>query len=169
MKLVKTLAIMLTLAPALPIAGQEPLTFEQLACMNWQQLGELYRRLEPGAAPNGFARGKAIYCPSHPLAHVRSKMTDRVWMGKHFCAADGTLVNQWKHVQAIRANVFLGPSWIDGKPAWVLDYRGVSHVWNDVRDEMRQVSPGIYIGAMFRDRCPGPRQQVFFVLEMTCR
>jgi hypothetical protein len=77
------------------------------------------------------------------------------------------LVNQWAGVRAIRASVCPGPSWLDGKPAIILDYSATSRVWSDVRDEMREVSPGLYLGAMYLRRCPEPRLKLYFVLQ-TC-
>jgi hypothetical protein len=145
-------------------------SFAQLTCMSWPELDQLYRQLGPGPIPDGYARGKAIYCPGEKLAGMKSRTTDHLWQGKHFCAANQTLINQWSGLKAIRARVTYGPSWLDGNLALILDYGDTSHVWADVRDEMREVSPGLYLGAMFLRRCPCPKQKVFFVLEMNpCR
>ena len=59
----------------------------------------------------------------------------------------------------------LGPSWLDGKPSLIMDYCGTSHVWRDVRDEVREVAPGLFVGVMFRRDPCGPKFEMFFVLE----
>ena len=83
-------------------------------------------------------------------------------------AAPAALINQFRGLRFIRANVALGDSWLDGRPAHVLDYQKTSLIWNDVRDEAREVSPGVYLGAMYLRRCPEPRLKVMFVLETEC-
>lgn len=144
------------------------LGLEQLACMSWGELEQLYRQAAPGAIPSGYARGRAIYCPCARLSPARSKLSQAMWHGKHFCPADGTLINQWcLGTQAVRARVCYGDSWLDGKPSIVMDYRGMSHIWSDVRDEIREVAPGLYLGLMYRCKAGQPRMKLFFVLEMT--
>jgi hypothetical protein len=141
-----------------------PECLEQLASLPWCDLEKLYRQSAAGTIPAGFARGKVIYGPETRFAGARSRMAGRLWQGKHF-ADDGTLINQWLGMKAIRARVAYGPSWLDGKTSIILDYHDESRVWADVRDEMREVAPGLYVGAMYLRRCPDPRLKLFFCLE----
>jgi hypothetical protein len=149
--------------------AQEPVNrphcLEELAQMSWPDLEQLYRASAPGPIPTGYTRGLPIYCPEERLAATRSALTRRLWHGKHFSPCDGTLVNQWCGIKAIRARVFCAESWLDGGPAIVMDYGGMSWVWNDVRDEIREVAPGLYLGAMFRRHDPQPKFKMFFALE----
>jgi hypothetical protein len=133
--------------------------------MSWPELEQLYRQAEPGTVPEGYARGRAIYCPDAALSGARNRMTRVLWHGKHF-QADCTLVNQWLGLRAIRAQVYPGPSWLDGRPSTIMDYQETSWVWRDVRDEMREVAPGLFLGIMYRRRPCGPRVQTFFALEL---
>jgi len=149
-----------------PAAAPAPLCLEQLACLSWCDLEQLYRQATPGMIPAGYLRGRAIYCPGAPLSPTRSKISQSLWHGKHFCPADGTLINQWcLGTQAVRARVCYGESWLDGQPSIVMDYRGMSHVWSDVRDEIREVAPGLYLGLMYRCKAGQPRMKLFFALE----
>jgi len=138
---------------------------DQLAALSCCELEELYRQSAAGTIPNGFARGRVVYCCDKRFAAARSRMSRTLWHGKHFCAEDGTLVNQWLGVKAIHARVSYGPGWLDGKPSIILDYAGESRVWADARDEMREVAPGLYVGAMYVRRCPEPKLKLFFCLE----
>ncbi len=88
--------------------------------------------------------------------------------GQAFCAEDATLINQWCGVKAIRATVYEGTSWLDGKPAIIFDYSGTSKIWADMRDETREIAPGLYLGMMHQARCPEPKLKLFFVLK-TCQ
>jgi hypothetical protein len=140
-------------------------SLEQLAACPWPELERLYRQAAPGAIPNGFARGRVVYPACEPFGGAKAQAASLVWRGKHFCTTDGTLINQWLGVRAIRARVGYGPSWLDGRPAIILDYACTSRRWADVRDEMREVGPGVYLGAMYLRRCPEPRLKLFFILE----
>jgi len=106
-----------------------------------------------------------IYCAEEFLARAKSKTSQALWHGKIFCASEGTLINQWCGLRAIRGTISQGNSWLDGKPALILDYSQTSRVWADVRDEMREIAPGLYLGAMYLRRCPEPRLKVYFVLQ----
>jgi hypothetical protein len=143
------------------------LSLDQLARMSWPELERLYRQSEAGTIPEGYAEGKAIYCPCGRFAGMRSRLTGVVWRGKVFDAADGTLVNQWCGFRAIRAQVSYGPSWLDGAPSIVMDYSATSKVWTDVRDEVREVAPRLYLGRMYRRKAGAPEFQIFFALQ-TC-
>ena len=155
-------------APAEPPSMAVPaLCLEQLAGMSWCALEQLYRQATPGPIPAGYLRGRTIYCPDAPLTPTWSKMSQAMWHGKHFCPADGTLINQWCFGRAVRARVCFGDSWLDGKPSILMDYRGMAHVWKDVRDEIREVAPGLYLGLMYRCKAGQPRMKMFFALEVT--
>jgi len=145
------------------------LSLEQLACMSWDQLEQLYRQASLGPIPTGYLRGRAIYCPGAFLTPARTKMTKALWHGKHFCPDDGTLTNQWGlGVKAVHAKICYGTSWLDGGPSILMDYRGVSPiVWRDVRDELREVCPGLFVGIMYRCKHGQPTLKMFFALELT--
>jgi hypothetical protein len=153
-------------APEPPVSSA--LSLERLSRMSWCDLEQLYRQASPGAIPAGYARGRAIYCPGAFLTPTRSKMTQKLWHGKLFCPEDGTLVNEWcLGFHAIHARVGYGSSWLDGKPSIVMDYRGTSRVWHDVRDEIREVAPGLYLGVMYRCKASQPRMKTYFALDFT--
>jgi hypothetical protein len=156
----------MALVLSLPLRGEEVVpgyTFESLCHMSWHELEQIYHEADIGTRPEGFTRGRAIYHGF--LAKPRGCVTNFLWKGKHFCEASESLINQFCGVRMIRAHVAPGPSWLDGRPALILDYRETSRVWHDARDETREVAPGLYVGAMLLQRCPEPRVKVWFVLE----
>jgi hypothetical protein len=153
-----------------PVASEAPccgpaLTVRQLLHMSRCELEALYRQGRPVAVPGGFARGTALQYAGTGLAVPAARATHLLWQGKFFNAADCTLVNKMGGVKMIRARVYYGESWLDGRPSVIMDYSETSRVWADVRDELREVTPGLYLGAMFRRRCPEPRFVMFFALE----
>ena len=52
---------------------------------------------------------------------------------------------------AIRAKVFSGESWFDGKESIILDYRHTSRVAHWIRDEIRMIDTGTYLGIVYWD------------------
>lgn len=145
----------------------EPLTLKSLSKMDCCELEQLYCQSPPGTIPQGFTPGRAIYCRTTPLSGLRSAVVNVAWRGKHFDCCHGSLVNQWLGLRAIEAQVHYGESWLDGGPSIVMDYRGTSKVWRNVRDEMREVAPGLLLGIMYEERCTGPKFRMFFALQ-TC-
>jgi hypothetical protein len=83
-----------------------------LAQMSWPELEGLYRSAEAGLIPEGYTRGRTIYCPCARGAGMKSRLSKAIWHGKIFCAASGMLVNQWCGFQAVHARVCYGPSWL---------------------------------------------------------
>jgi hypothetical protein len=128
-------------------------------------LEQLYRRSEAGPIPAGYCRGQARYDPDHRLAGLRSRVTHLLGHGKLFQPCAGTLVNQWCGFRAIKAEVYSGPSWLDGRSAILMAYRATSRVWADVRDEIRAVAPGLYLGLRYRRKEPQPEFKLYFILE----
>lgn len=130
------------------------------------ELEAIYRQAEPGRIPCGFMRGHVVFRPDDFLSGVRSKLVNFSWQGKHIHG--DSLINQFRGFRLIRGQVEAGESWLDGRPAHILNYQHTSLLWHDVRDETREVSPGVYVGAMYLRRCPEPYLKVMFVLRQEC-
>jgi hypothetical protein len=147
------------------VASESPLSLAYLGHLSWPELEALYRTSSPGAIPRGFLRGKVLYCRNSFLAGVRSATSNALWKGKVFDDSGSGLVNQWICFRAVRADVRYGPSWLDDGSSIVMDYATTSRVWSDVRDELREVAPGLYLGRMYHRRPCGPVFELFFVLQ----
>jgi len=140
-------------------------TVADLLKKSQEELDDLFRAAEPGDIPDGEAKGTAIIAPgtsfSDEIARVISLFA---WQGKIFDAEHGFLRN---HIlpfglKAIVAKVYPGPSWIDDKPCIVIDYSETSLVASRVRDEIRLIAPGLYLGKVFWER----RHLIDFALEL---
>ena len=139
-------------------------TVTDLLAMSQQQLDDLFTQLEPGPIPDGEATGTAIIAPGTSFSDDIAKMINIfAWQGKVFDASAGVLRN---HVlllgfKAIIAKVYKGPSWLDRKECIVLDYSETSLVARWVRDEIRLVQPGLYLGKVYW----GQKRLIDFALE----
>lgn len=145
-----------------PHPAENCLTLDSLVHMSRCELEELYRNAPQAPPLDGYYAGRSM---------KRPKTTGMIWKGKLFCAADCTLINRWCcGLHAIKAKVYPGESWFDGKPSLIMDYRETSRVWKDVRDELREVAPGLYLGIMYHDKgCCERKFATFFALECGCR
>jgi hypothetical protein len=123
--------------------------------MSGAELDDLFRRGEVGDIPDGEADGTAIIAPGTPLEAPLAKFVHWfAWQGKRFDAKSGTLRNRILPLglQAIAADVYREQSWFDSKECIVLDYSKSSRIAQHIRDEIRCVGPGLYLGLVFWDR-----------------
>jgi hypothetical protein len=127
----------------------------QLLAMSQEQLDNLFSGSAAGKIPNGEAQGTAIIAPGTKYSsEIASLINIFVWQGKTFDAAHGTLRNRISAfgLNAIVAEVYKAPSWFDNKECIVLDYSKTSFVAEHIRDEIRQLAPGVYLGLVFWDK-----------------
>ena len=125
---------------------------KQLLAMSQGELDDLFRASPTGDIPNGPAEGTAIIAPGTRYSTIIAQVINHFgWQGKVFDAASGFLKNRITAfgVEAIIAKVYKGPSWLDGKECIVLDYSQTSFVAERIRDEIRLVSPAVYLGKVY--------------------
>jgi hypothetical protein len=146
-----------TLLAAKASSMQSPATIQDLddlVTLSPPQLDQLYRQSGPGPMPTGKVRGRALY-PESRFPRARSNAAKFAWQGKVFDPETSTAINRFFGVKAIRGNVYVAPSWLDGNPSMILDYEGTSKIYGNYRDEIREVAPGLYLGLMYdRTTCP---------------
>jgi len=148
-----------------PVSCVTNMALNKLVKMNPCELERLYARgcLEP--IPAGKVRGQALLNPGTALAVPSSRVSRIAWQGKIFHEDGQTAINRFFGMRLIRANVYNGESWRDGRPALILDYSQTSLLYAPYRDEIRQIAPGLYLGLMFdRNVCP-PKLKMYFALE----
>jgi hypothetical protein len=128
---------------------------EKLMQMSQAELDQLFSNSPAGEIPNGDAQGTAIIGPGTQLEGPAAKLIHWIaWQGKVFDKDAGELRNKILPVgiHAIVAKVFKDKSWFDGKECIALDYSKTSVVAQWIRDEIRLVAPGVYLGIAFWDR-----------------
>jgi hypothetical protein len=141
-----------------------PLDRAQLLKMSQAELDELFGRSAPGPIPNGEATGTAIIAPGTVFSpEIAEIINVFVWKGKTFDAERGVLTNRLLPfgLNAIVAEVYTGASWLDGNPCIVLDYSKTSLLAHWIRDEIRQVDAGVYLGVVYWAK----KRLIHFALE----
>jgi hypothetical protein len=130
-------------------------TSTDLLHMKNSELDELFRTSGVGDIPNGVGRGTVLLVPGTFIAGFLAKLLYIIaWRGKVVDAANGTLKNIVTPigVKAIKARVYKSSSWVDHSECIVLDYSKTSFVARWIRDEIREVAPGVFLGVVFWSR-----------------
>ena len=132
------------------------LTQNDLLDLSSVELDELFGRSPAGEIPNGDADGKVL------VGSENDKVSDDVawvaktlaWKGKVFSREKGDLKNKILPfgIKAVRAKVYKEASWFDGKETIVLDYSKTSFLARKVRDEIREVAPGLFLGLVYWEK-----------------
>jgi hypothetical protein len=137
-----------------PAEGEITMAYDvsQLLAMSQTQLDDLFLASPAGEIPDGPAEGTAIIAPGTRYSANIAKLINHFgWQGKVFDARKGVLKNRILAfgLEAILARVYIAPSWLDGKDCIVLDYSETSILAHYVRDEIRLIGPGFYLGKVY--------------------
>jgi hypothetical protein len=124
----------------------------QLLSMRGSELEALFASADAGTIPVGTGTGQALMATGSVIARPLMALIRLVaWRGKEFDAQGRTLRNLISPfaLRAVTAGVYIGESRLDGRPCIVLDYSKTSRVAGWVRDEIREVEPGLYVGLVY--------------------
>ena len=151
-------------------AEARTLELGRLMSMSRADLESLYRRSLPGPMPDGEAKGAASLAPGRNGGAVSSDVMGLFWRGKIFDRASGTLTNRILGMKLCKAKVYPGQSWLDGKPSIIIDYKGTCLIASGIRDEIRLVAPGLYLGYAYTEDRDGNRAaDIVFALDFNGR
>jgi hypothetical protein len=132
--------------------------------MSQQDLDDLFTKSEPGPLPDGEAKGTAIIAPGTSFSSdIAEAINLFAWQGKVFDGQHGVLRNKITALglNAIVAEIYKAPSWLDQKECIVLDYSKTSLVAKWIRDEIRSIAPSTYLGKVYW----GKKRLIDFALE----
>ena len=127
----------------------------QLLKMSQDELDRIFMEATSGPIPDGEGKGTAIIAPGTAFSsEIASFINHFGWQGKTFDGQRGVLTNRILPfgLNAIVAEVYKEKSWLDQKECIVLDYSKTSLVAHWIRDEIRQIQPGLYLGKVYWDK-----------------
>jgi hypothetical protein len=127
-------------------------TVDRLLHTSGPQLDDLFRRSPSDRIPAGSGDGTVIFAPNSPLATITARLVRLLaWKGKTFDSGTGSLQNRMGPLgtPAIPAKVYRATSWLDAKPAVILDYSGSALVARRIREEIREAAPGVFLGIVY--------------------
>ena len=159
------------------------ITLEALASMTAAELEACYRA---GKVPESLATldgpvvGRLLALPKPvdhgPVAAAVRKLASWQgfpWRGQTFTSADathGSGVNRFRVIgdhEWVRFETRIAPSAVDGQPCIVLDYDQDANPWpmRQLRDELREVGPDLYVGPALVTAGKTPRVVLHFAVQ----
>jgi len=123
---------------------------------NRDELDAIYMAAKAGIIPEGDTRGTAIVAGAFWARWYARFARLFAWQGKVFDLFppgrdSGILINKISpfSLTFIVAKVYKGASWMDGEETIVIDYSTTSFLARKIRDEIREVEPGVYLGKVW--------------------
>ena len=145
--------------------AQDDITIDELETMSQGELDTTYLEAKAGPIPHGVSEGTARFFPDSLLDGATQQLAYFFWQGKVFDAEDGYLINRVAGFRAVVAELYHGESLLDGEESVIIDYSNTSILFGAVRDEIRQISPTIYLGRAYVATPLGYYMAVNFILE----
>ena len=134
-----------------------------------EELDDIYRKAPSGSLPQGDTRGTPIFAGWPSPRWLPAVARSLGWQGKVFDLLEptrdaGVVVNKVTPLglKLIVAKVYRGESWLDGKDTIIIDYSRTSMLARGIRDEIREIAPGLYLGKVWL----GKRRILDFALEI---
>lgn len=133
-------------------AKKATVTVRDLLDMSQHELDALFTSSPKGEVPTGELNGTVIVATGTPLTALLAPVLRLGWQGKVIDGKKLTLKNKILPfgIPLIAAKIVKSDkSRLDGKPTTVLDYSRTSLVARSIRDEIREVAPGLYLGVVY--------------------
>lgn len=131
-----------------------------------RELATLFGAGRVGGIPDGRGRGTVLLGAGGFTSRLAARLCYALaWRGKIVDARRARLMNLLTplSIPAIEGVVYKQDSWYDGDPCLVLDYSKTSLVARQIRDEIREIAPGVFLGLVFW----GHRHVLDFALDFT--
>ncbi len=128
------------------------ITTADMMKMSPAELDELYQKSPVGEIPDGQGRGTVVFVAGIPTRNILSSLVRLLaWQGKIFYRDQGFLLNRITAfgMKLVKAKVYRGESWFGNGEAIILDYSQTSFIAQKIRDEIREISPGVYLGQAY--------------------
>ncbi len=131
-------------------------TIRSWLSMSREELDDIYRAADAGTIPSGDTEGTAIATGTIGAKLYAMLARLLAWQGKVFDLfppdyQSGILVNKVTafSLTFIVAKVYKDKSWLDGRETIVIDYSKTSFFAKKIRDEIREIEPGLYLGKVW--------------------
>jgi hypothetical protein len=161
-------------------SDESPYTFDDLQRKDSRALAEIYSsgRVTDVSALSGYPQGRMLAVRGLDRAPVMQWVNTLAttaffpWEGKSFkgSANAGTGINRvhlFGRHQLFPFLTAVGPSALDGMPAIILNYdlRENPRLIRRIHDEVREVSPGVYLGPAMWKTAGGKAHLLWFALD----
>ncbi len=123
-----------------------------LLSMPQTEIDELYKQGSVGDIPNGDGQGIAIILPGTIFATILAFLSQLlVWAGKFFVKEEAFFLNNLPPfgIRAFKGKIYKDKGWFDDREAIILDYSQTSFIFQNVREEMREIAPNLYLAQVY--------------------
>ena len=140
---------------------------KEFLTMSGEQLDDIFRNSPAGEIPRGQGKGTAIVAPGTKISDDIAWLVNFFsWKGKVFDPGPPSTLTNIVGIGLLKrklivAKVYKDKSWFDEKECITLDYSETSRVAQWIRDEIREVVPGIYLGIVYW----GKKKLIHFALK----
>jgi hypothetical protein len=134
------------------VLREDALDERSLRRLDNRELDLLFRSSPAGDLPRGRLPGTGLLFPGTPACGSLARLVHLVvWQGKETEPSGRSLRNLVGplRMRSIRALLSHDRSWVDGAECVLIDYSRTSTVARMVRDEVRLVAPGLYLGVVW--------------------
>jgi hypothetical protein len=143
-----------------------PQSVADLARLNPAELSDVFKGGSIKEFPVGELNGQMLYLTDRLLPVYKVNTANKVWRGKYVgIGEDASFANRWMgNRRWLGSKYVIGPSWLDGQPAIILEYPIGTPMFANLHDEMREVAPGVLLGTVFERN---PRKfRGYFAIEV---
>lgn len=140
------------------------LDLDALQRMSPDQLADLFAGADVGKPFVGTHDGRLLFLTDRRMPKLKVRLSNSVWRGKA-ATEDGWFTNRWAWGNWIESRYAVGPSWVDGRPAVIMEYAPGTPLFANMHDELREVAPGLYMGPVY-ERCPCPKLRGYVALQL---
>jgi hypothetical protein len=120
--------------------------------MSQAEIDALYKQGSVGDIPDGDSDGIAIIAPGTILAKLLALLSKLfAWQGKYFYRDREFFLNKIPPfgIRAFKGEIYRGNGWFCDGEAIILDYSKTSFIFQRIREELREISPGIYLAQVY--------------------
>lgn len=114
-------------------------------------LDVLFRQSAAGPIPDGDTSGTLLAWPGTWAAKPLARIAHTIWQGKVLDRREALLRNKLTPLglKLVKARLSVADSWVDDAECVLIDYSKTSILARMVRDEIRLVGPGFYLGVVW--------------------
>ncbi len=150
--IIEGILLALTLSHQATTDTVQPLKPINLLSMSQAEIDDIYKQGSVGEIPNGDSQGIAIIAPGTIFATILALLSQLlVWEGKFFVREQGFFLNNLPPfgIRAFKGKIYKDKGWFCDGEAIILDYSQTSFIFQNVREEMREIAPNLYLAQVY--------------------
>ena len=120
--------------------------------MSQEEIDEIYKQGSVGEIPDGDGQGIAIIAAGTIFVKIIALISKLFfWRGKFFYREQKFYLNKVTpfSIRAFKGEIYIETGRFDAEKTIILDYSQTSFIFQKVKEEMREISPGFYLAQVY--------------------